>query len=159
MDISTWTDSEIAQLPDHFFGERKYIQCLVWGSGGVLQWKMSDVAFPAKSMIWEVSVHYILFNSSGDYIRVALGTVLPTNQAEMTALERLLPYWGRFNDPLWEIHSYYYTNSIRLPMREIKDTDSNKLIVEARTTASGYCYAQVNVLYSEVPTEIPQWLI
>jgi hypothetical protein len=159
MDISTWTDSEILQLPDHFFGERRVVAVMDRNLGAGYQWEISADDFPTRSLVWQLNASIIYSNTAYNRYAMALGDAVPADQAAFNALTQLFEELG---DSAYTPRTWYcslYSANIRIPMKTIVETGGHNLILETYSPANNTLWIQVAFVVSEIPTEIKQWQI
>lgn len=157
MDIRNWPIDRIMQLPDFCFGRRYMIVCSINQESGVQSWDISEIAFPEKAVIWEMTIEILGAFAFDDSFRIAIGHQLPTTTAQMSALDPLIPGMGiQGVEPRYQILQLYAGTSMR-KLRMPIETGGRRMILEI--TPIGQKAMTVKIIVSSIPTEVPDWLI
>ena len=157
MNISTWSDSEVMQLPDHLFGRRWSIPFSLNVAGGATSYQISPEGLGNRFVLWHiyadatVPVGMVYLT-----LRFAMGDQLPANAAAFNVLELIEPVrvpgpgagagWIMGND----MHVW-------IPLRNIYASAGRRLVVEITTQGGGFTPGMLIFVVSGVPMEIPEW--
>lgn len=161
MDVSGWSMGDRMQLPDWCFPSRMLIGCWIQISvGATFLWVMSVRTLPDPCCLWSFGCVIADNDHRSNYIRMALGTTLPVNQAEMSALTPVLPYFGRLDiTPPYVFLQKDYGPGYHIQHQKGLVTGSKKLIVEGFTNAAASSlYACIYIVVSDLPKKVPAHL-
>ncbi|MBA7679125.1 hypothetical protein ES703_87408 [subsurface metagenome] len=159
MDVSSWTLAQRMRLPDWCFGNRDLLMLSlgVWTGGG-FGWVIGAEALPQQICIWQMGVVIRRNESADNYFRLGMRATIPTTEAHMNDSTPLFPKWGNIN---------YTPPRITLPAetdqvwffntRNGIDTGGLKFVGEIWGDDCA-AMAQVNIVYSELPTSMAGWL-
>lgn len=158
MDIRNWPMDQIMQLPDCCFGRRFVISCTGLASSGGVTWDMSEVAFPERSVIWEVAVWGNARFPDIHSIRLAIGDQLPTTRTMMSDLESLFFGLGEQGpDPrviIGTFGGFLILRRLRMPLKP----SGRRLVLEVSAVEAKDSECTVCVVVSSMPKEVPDWL-
>lgn len=159
MDIRNWPMDQVMQLPDSAFGRR-------WAIGVSCQkeevgtcYDISEAGLPERCVIWQL---YIIATSTAfaTYsFSLALGDVLPVNDAQFDANEYLFRDIGQHVLPRRELITGVMCPAIDLRMRKLVETGGRRLIGRFVFTTEVLAYLHVFLVVSSVPKEVPDWLV
>jgi len=158
-DIRDWTTAEISQLPDHAYGERRIVAVQAYAVANTTLGFLSVTSLPPRAMLWQVGLWSTWNNLPGSYIRLALASSVPANEAGMSATQPVLFGLGLAGAEPRKIHFASYANLGPFHLRSIMDTSGLNLCVWhvlAGTTATWW---SVWLVYSAVPDYIPTWIL
>lgn len=159
MDISKWSLSEVMQLPDYCFGERYWVGDYVGGTNGVVERKIGADELPKKFVVWGVFIS-CRSPSCTEAIRltIRLCDALDALTADATPFERLLK-----NISTPDIVYEFYVNANGVEWiginRQLVRPVFRRLGLIANGDQSNTYEMTVGVLISEVPQEVPDWLV
>ena len=159
MNIRDWPMNRIMQLPECCFGRRWLISVLPSATAPATGWDISEIPFPDKCVIWGFWAWFDRYGPQVDYIRLALGDQLPTTTAMMDALEPLFPGFGLQGAgpraiPL-TTYAIIHLTRLKMPVW----AQGRRLVGEVQTTGTGEGAAQIVVVVSSIPTEVPDCLL
>ena len=159
MNISSWSESEIAKLPDHLFGARNIVSGRIEGTTGDEQYGISMEAFPDVCMLWSVFVD-IVVDGGLEWARMTarLGDQLPTAAAEVLALPFLLPGWGNVGE-IWNWYSRGSSFLAFSDLRKVIRPQGRRLVLFGNMDAAVEWHFCVGCCVSSIPREIPDWYL
>lgn len=159
MDISKWSLSEVMQLPDHAFGERYWVGEYMGGTGGVVERKIGADVLPKKFVVWGVLTSC---NSPSCIqamrVTIRLCDALDALTVDCSPFERLLKNIST-RDIVYEL--YVNANGVDwIPIdRQLVLPSFRRLGFITNGDQSNTYEMTVGVLISDVPREVPDWLI
>jgi len=159
MDVSGWTLDEKMRLPDWCFGNRELVMLSmgVWLGGGFF-WVALATDLPAQICIWQMGVVVRRNDSADNYFRIGMRATVPLNEAQMNASTPVFPEWGNlaFTPPritLPEATDQVWFFNTRCGI----ETGGLRFVGEVWGNACP-AMVQINIVYSELPAEIPAHL-
>ncbi len=159
MDIRNWPLGRIMQLPDHCFGRRFVISCLIEGSDAAPVWDISEMALPEWAVLWELVVWCREGGGAVSSLRLGLGDQLPTSAAMMGTLEPLIPGLGITGiEPRSILLGYFIDprfQNIRFPIHSV----GRRLVIEVSSVATKTPFVGVGIVISSIPKEVPDCLL
>ncbi len=159
MDVRGWPLDRIMQLPDHCFGRRFVVSVHLVSITGVVGWDISEIALPERCVLWEL-VYFIGEDSANFYyVRLALGDQLPTTIAMMDALE---PCFMGLGTQGAEPRKIQVKNSQSWAIRMLRQpiiSMGRRLVGEVAAVGAETIYANVALVVSSIPTEVPDCLL
>lgn len=158
MDLRGWSVEQIEHLPEGAFGRRYLVSASPYGSGSTSQFDISEVVYPSRCFLWGVGLRRLDVGSAVTWVRIALGTVLPTSEAEMMGLPPLIHGWGAHGAEPRAIYIRGDTGQVWVPVRAVINTGYKRLVVGCFLVASATLGVEVVTIVSAVPTEVPDWL-
>lgn len=159
MNTRNWPIDKIMQLPDWCFGRRYMISCTINTGAGEQTWDISELAFPEKAVIWEMTNEAYALTHLDDYYRLALGDQLPTTAAQMDALEPLFPGMGLQGPEPRHNRLLLYTDATMVKLRMPIQPGGRRMILELTPESESIKLMGVRIIVSSMPTEVPDWLI
>jgi len=159
MNIEKWEIERIMQLPDWCFGKQWQVSVMAWASGGVASFDISEDAYPDRMVLWHVGLWCYYAVGADQYIKLALGHQLPTDDAAFMLCEPLLRGIGRSGPDPRRIELFSNAPSPTIPLRMPIEAQGKRLVVEAYAAAEKYIRVHVITVISSMPKEVPDWLI
>ena len=158
MDIRDWPMDRIMALPDYCFGRRWTIGLGVEGTVVETIYNISDAALPDIFVLWEFSAIVPAAFTALVQIEIRLGDQLPLVAADFEAMELLLP--GVENSAgLRSAYTIIGTTDrairgLRIPVK----AQGRRIVVAFNGLWAGDWAAEIDLVISSVPKEIPDWL-
>ena len=159
MDIRSWNNNQIMQLPDWCFGPRWWVGEYMGSSTGTVYYRSGQEVSPHRFVLWGVLVSArspCCLEALRLTIRLA-GSA-EASVAEAKAMERLLK---GISDP--EILYELYVNPNGMTWisceRQLVDPNSRKLSLVSSGDQNIAYEMTVGILISAVPNEVPDWLV
>lgn len=159
MDIRDWPLNRIMQLPDCCFGRRWPVILECFRSAVGHDWDISEIAIPDLAVLWRVSLTGHLGVWDSGYFRLALGDKLPTAVVEMNALEPVISGLGVQGAEPRQIHLTTYDGQFVMEFKQLVHAQGRRPILELFNLAEGASAVRVELVFSSIPTEVPDWLI
>lgn len=159
MDIRNWPLARILQLPDWCFGRRWPIMLRLELGVAATGYLISDMALPDRCVLWEVIIKSIAVNaaqvSGRAEVQVALGDQLPagaTAAAIFAAYENMFPGVEGLRNAIPSIG--------RLSkLRTVYHAQGRRVVVFFDNRSTQTRDFIVVMVFSSIPTEVPDWLI
>ena len=161
LDLQGWSIEDKLRLPDWCFG-RRYIVSVTWQASayGTDAYDISEDCFPEEAVIWEVVLSFDRVSANDNYVRLALGSQLPANEAGFMELEPLLRGFGLTGPEPRKIRVPNNFRVIRFCLRQYFAPGGRRLVVFNRVpTTAAFGSGEVIVVVSGLPKEVPDWLI
>lgn len=158
MDISKWPLDDIMQLPNWCFGRRELYYSYVKTPELAYRWDIIDKELPDIMVIWYVRINSWQCNDTGSELRLVLSSKLPESHEEVMASEPLIRGFGSEGV---EPKVIKFAENRMLPVHNLKlpiITAGRYIAVEASPNGMGQFRADVIIVASGVPKEIPDWL-
>lgn len=159
MDVRNWSMDQIMQLADSCFGTRYLVSAHANSAGGEAAWDISELGLPENCVIWEFAIWAPAVAPGAHFCRIALGDQLPTTVAEMDVLEPLFPGFGVQGAGPRDIrllsNAVTRVNKLRMPIHAA----GRRVIVEVDPAATTAWWAQLLLVVSSIPTEVPDCLL
>lgn len=159
MDISKWPMSDVMQLPDHCFGRRYWVGEYMGGVDGAVDIKIGSDELPKTFVVWGVLIS-CRSPSCTEAIRltIRLCDALAAFTADAKLYDRLLKDISVSNI-LYEF--YVNANDVNWVgcERQLVQQSFRRLGLVSNGDASNTYEMTVGVLISEVPRNVPDWLV
>jgi len=159
MDISKWSVGKIMQLPDWCFGARWWVGEYMGSTGGEVYYRGGEEVLPQRFVLWGILISARSVNCLEALrltIRLAGSAVATVADAKM--LERLLKGVS-ISDILYE----FYVNQNGVTWvgceRQLVEPNGKKLSLVTNGDQSIAYEMTVGILISDLPTEVPDWLV
>jgi len=160
MDVSDWTIAQRMKLPDWCFGSQRIVsasmtqvQVDTWTFG------ISDVVLPDPICIYRLLFFFKLSGLSAMTFRVGLRSTVPTTDAQMNSAAEIFPDMGRTTDgPNKMGLTMEYSIPAVFEVRKGLATGGLKIVAGLYSNTIVY-EAFFALVFSELPTIIPAWLV
>ena len=159
MDIRNWPMDRIMQLPDCCFGRKWPIACEVEGPTIGAVFDISEVAFPEKCVLWQLSFETFNEDTVIHASRLAIGDQLPTTAAMMDALEPLFYGLGAQGAEPRTIGVRPGNEFMSIDIRQPLNAMGRRLVLQVTSGLAKVTWVRVVVVVSSMPTEVPDWLL
>lgn len=159
MDIRKWSMSEIMQLPDWCFGRRWFVGSYMGSTGGLAYYYLGEDQLPERFVVWGVLVASRSPNClEALRLTIRLGQHTPSDVADALKMDRL------FKDISTSsiLYEFYVpqNGTIWLGCQRVLITSLDRRLALVSNGDQSIAYEMtVGVLISEVPREVPDWLI
>lgn len=159
MDIRNWPIDRIMQLPDCCFGRRWPVGVYATAVEIGTYYDISEAGLGDRCVVWQVS--YISASSFGGaaIYALSLGDVLPVNDAQFDALDPIFSDVGRRIPARRGVDVGETGQIITLPLRYPVQAQGRRLVGRFEIISAPTTYAQMILVISSFPTEVPEWLI
>ncbi len=158
MHINDWPMDRIMQLPDSFFGRRWMVGLGFTLAGAGAVFDISEAALPDRCIVHEISLAAESVNNATIHIRLGLGDILATSDAEFAAHELLFGgITSRDGDRgEFEVSANAGQNIMRIrePITAQGRRLSGRAIRDLGTSVGG----TVILVISSIPNEVPDCL-
>lgn len=156
VDVSGWSLAKRMALPDWCFGNREAIGCEVnCVNADQDYWAISEIVLPDPVCFWSLGFWFRQPAFARIRFRFGLRATIPTSVAEMNGATEILPYIGAITTgPNYLRIGSFDTFVTDLVLRKGMATGGLKLVMEVQSTSVN-TRADLFVVYSELPTEIP----
>jgi hypothetical protein len=160
MDLAALTDAQIMQLPDFCFG-RKWLISL--GSradvAGTFHF-LSPTVLPVKTIIWGLwVVSSASAIASNGRLDIALGTVVPVNDAAFQLLDKMFPdLLGETGMPGTMVYGGI-GYQIHVPLKKLIEPAGRRMVLQLNIFGAGNVTTNVGIVVSGIPTRIPEWMV
>ena len=159
MNISSWSLSDIMQLPDYLFGRRFMISTRIASGSPLPVFAISTEAFPDRCVLWAVDIE-LMTATYGNQSEVGLrfGDQLPANDGEFALLDRVLPGVGNVGD-LYDFRTYSWEHYHFGSLRNILAPQGRRLVIRVDDVGAKVKETMVNCTVSSLPRDIPEWFL
>ncbi len=159
MDIRNWPIDKIMQLPDCCFGRRWLVGVYASDSLVATYYDISEAGLGDRCVVWQAAII-----GGGGAVGVmnaalALGDVLPANDAQFDALEPLLSDLGRRGADRRAIDVGGFGMFMFFTMRLPVMAQGRRLVGRFEIETADPAPPQAILEVSSFPTEVPDWLI
>jgi len=158
VDISKWSSDEILRLPDYVFGRRFPIFCSLKAGSATWVCDISEVGFPDRCVLWQVSVWAMIYGSLDIYVRMGLSDSVAVDDAEFLTFMPLLHGFGFQGDEPRQVNLSAGSSVLSFGCKVILDTGGRRLVGCSLSGAAGIYRVQIVAVVSSVPKEIPDWV-
>lgn len=158
MDIRNWPIDRIMQLPDCCFGRRWPISVSMEQATKATYYDISEAGMPERCVIWSFVPWMSGYTAEFVDVSLALGDVLPANDAEFDANEVLFRDIGVIAGGRRRVTLSHNPGPLVLPLRLPIEATGRRLIGRFVWTATGGATILVILVISSIPTEVPDWL-
>jgi len=159
MDIRNWSMDQILMLPDHCLSRRFVVSTSLILAGAGEVWDISELAFPDRAIVHELSWYGTGGLGKFAVMRLALGDQLPTAVAEMDRLEPLFHGLG-VQGP--EPRSFTIGAQGQFALNRLKmyvPAQGRRLVMEMVAAEAVVLFVCAAITVSAVPTEVPDCLL
>jgi len=158
MDIRNWPMNKIMQLPDCCFGRRWPIVFTGWNTVALYALYISEIGLPDKCILWELWLSalgtepgWVLEDMS---LTLSLGDKLPATLLEFRALENMFPEADEIEDTERLLRPNFHLTNLRKPYH----SQGRRVVLKATSTRMIGTVWSVGLVFSSIPTEVPDWL-
>jgi len=159
MNISTWSDARIMQLPDHLFGQRWLVSVMRTPNNPVDRWDISEIPLPDAFVMWEFAYGSSAVFGAEIGFRFAYGDQIPVNAAAFSEFEPVMPGLGVTGQEPRTITHEDGPHDIRIPMRKLVRPGGRRLIMEVPFAGGGDMRCWGRMVISSLPREVPDWFL
>ncbi len=159
MDISGWPMERIMQLPIEAFGRRWLVGVGAELASADSVFDISEAALPERFIIWEVIAGISgTLNTSADVI-LALGSKLPTSDAEFDSLELIFSGVVGRTDVRGGFSVFSLTHYLITDLCTFVVSGGRRLVVRIKRDLGTSGGGTLSILISSIPREIPDWMV
>ncbi len=158
MDIRNWPMDKIMQLPDACFGRRWMVGLGFTLAGAGAVFDFSEAALPDRCIVHEISLAAESVNSATIHIRLALGDILATSDAEFAAHELLFGGINSRDDHMGEFEVSAGAGQSIIRIREPIAPQGRRLSGRAIRDIGTSVGGTVILVISSIPNEVPDCL-
>ena len=159
IDISGWSLGEKMMLPDHAFGVRNLVTFSNSVPTVTTEWHRFLSALPDHIVIWNIKAITGAIPPAFGTVRLALGDVVPTSDAEFNELEQIGMGGGLQTGRGARIVCDSVSGSDYVMLKLLVSPQGRRFVVRFRNNDVGSDNMQLAVIYSAVPRSIPKWMI
>lgn len=159
MDIRNWPLDRIMQLPDHCFGRRWPVIFTKQAAIQATSYFISELALPDTAVLWEIHSTIIIGGeaTTSTYLphNLKLGDQLPTADAQVAALDDLLPGLDERDAVGGILRDDIHLTRLRLPIA----AQGRRVVLRLVNTEEVAIVFQLGLIFSSIPAEVPDWLL
>lgn len=159
MNIRSWPFDKIMQLPDCAFGRRWPVAVQNEVAEVGTFYDISELALPETCVIWNCSIWSPYYAIAGVIISLAIGDVLPTDDAQFDVYEPLFRDVGVITAGRRTIHIYRSPGMYAIPMRMPVEAMGRRLVGRFERASEVLTGAYVILTVSSIPKEVPDCLL
>ena len=157
MDISDWPIEKIMQLPADCFGTRFYVGTFIEIGPAQTRHVFCDPPLPNIAVLHEFQIVVVGEDLTRTHIKIALANKLPKTEAQMSALEPLIPGLGELGP---EPRFIQAERDFNISVRNLKQpvmANGRRVVIEVRKTIVQPNSYFFNFVFSALPTSIPDF--